>query len=168
MPDKKNKTIIHGELNLINVEPLRNCVTAQKINGLKLRSSKFGKDALIEPQRLIRPLCSILDLDFRTKNELDSTVNPGKLTVPQIKKQLYESYNDNRQFPRTSKDGIKREWVKAHIRKKLDNEKTLTSEEQLYLFSLPKSFVITRKEYVHLSIVNCLTSNLEDFFENIF
>lgn len=160
--DNVNRAILHGELNLINVEPLRNWVTREKINALKLRSSQFGYDALTEPQRLIRPLCSILDLDFRTKNELNSEVNPGKLTVPQIKKKLYESYKDNKQFPRTSKDGIKREWCKSNIRMKLDKEESLTKEEELFIHSLPKYFVICRKEYVQQSIVTCFETNYEN------
>jgi len=167
--NQDGKAELHGNLNSLNVDALRKWVTREKINALKLRSSQFGYDALDEPQRLMRPLCNVLDLEFRTKDDLEGKANPEKKKAPQIKRELYEFYENIKEFPKSSLDRIKREWCKTHIRQKLNKEEPLKEKEQLYLWSLPKSFSIKRKRFVHLSIVNCLeTNSLKQANENIF
>ena len=139
---------IFGLFDEIDFKPIQ-AVLERHYYALKDKMPSLGRDCLSEPQRVLRPLIASLDLSFTTKKEHEI---PQGMTVDAKKARaaLWNHYENTKEagFNPRMKLALKLAWCVQHCLDKQRRNEPLCFEEQQFLLSREKTFVIKRKKFV--------------------
>ena len=139
---------IYGMFDEIDFKPIQ-AVLKTHYWSLKDSMPSLGRDCVSEPQRVLRPLATDLDLSFTTKKDHEI---PGEMNVSakEARNALWKHYEQTKEtgFNPRLKVAPKLAWCVQHCLGKQRRNEPLCFEEQQFLLSRPTSFVIQRKKFV--------------------
>ena len=139
---------IYGMFDEIDFKPIQEVLETHYCS-LKDSMPSLGRDCLSEPQRVLRPLATDLDLSFTTKKDHEIP-NEMNVTAMEARNALWKHYEDTKEtrFNPRLKVTPKLAWCVEHCLGKQRRNEPLCFEEQQFLLSRPTSFVIQRKKFV--------------------
>mgnify|MGYP001361368507 CR=1 FL=1 len=139
-------TEIYATFDDIDFDDL-NKILKRHYPAIKNEISGIGKDAFLEPQRVLRPLVRSLDLGFTTEFKIKNKQQRPSAT--EAKNALFEHYKKTEsKFPKRALKHVKTSWALKFCQKKQKEGVELHKLEKQFLESRPNALKIFRKEYV--------------------